>query len=65
MEEWITVQELASMLKVRPTTVYQWMFRKVPIPSVKIGGTIRFRRSEIERWLIEKERERMRRDFRI
>ncbi len=40
-----------------------WLSRGVDVPHVKIAGTVRFREKAVMDWLIEKERERKRRNF--
>lgn len=65
MEKLLNPVELAEALRVRPGTVYSWISRKVDIPHVKIAGTIRFREKAVMDWLMEKERERKRRNFEL
>jgi excisionase family DNA binding protein len=46
-----TVTDLAEHLKVSPKTIYDWVHRRV-IPFHKLRGRlVRFRPSEIEKWL--------------
>ena len=63
MEKFLTPQQLAQSLNVKPGTVYSWLSRGVPIPHVKISGTVRFRESAIIEWIKAKEREKKKRDF--
>ena len=50
-ENFWTVTDLVEHLKVSPKTVYDWVHRRV-IPFHKIRGRLlRFRPSEIEKWL--------------
>jgi excisionase family DNA binding protein len=65
MEKLLNPVQLAEVLGVRPGTVYSWISRKVDIPHVKIAGTVRFREKAVMDWLMEKERERKRRNFEI
>jgi excisionase family DNA binding protein len=46
----LTVTELASLLHIKPSTLYAWASRG-KIPSVKIHGLVRFRQDTIERWI--------------
>lgn len=46
-EPLLTAAEIAPILRVTVPTIYRWADDGT-IPSVKIGKTIRFRRSEIE-----------------
>jgi excisionase family DNA binding protein len=49
-DEMLTIDELASFLKLRPQTIYRWA-QSGKIPGAKFGKEWRFRRSAIERWL--------------
>jgi excisionase family DNA binding protein len=65
MEKLLNPVQLAEILNVRPGTIYSWLSRGVDIPHVKIAGTVRFREKAVIDWLMEKERERKRRNFEI
>lgn len=43
------------MLGIEKSTLYSWTSKGL-IPFVKINGLLRFRESEVERWLKMKER---------
>ena len=45
-----TLDELAAYLKVGKRTLYRLAAQK-EIPAFKVGGTWRFRRSDIDRWI--------------
>lgn len=45
-----TVDELAAHLKLRPKTIRNRVSLKT-IPYLKVGGSLRFRPSEIRRWI--------------
>ena len=47
----MTLPQLAAYLNVRERTIYDWAQREV-VPAYKIGGAWRFRRDEIDAWLI-------------
>ena len=49
MSPFLTVQECAEFMKVRPRTLYKWACAK-RIPSRKHGGRLVFYRPEIEAW---------------
>ncbi|MDZ4723378.1 MAG: helix-turn-helix domain-containing protein [candidate division Zixibacteria bacterium] len=53
MEKLLNPDEMAAMLGVRTSTIYQWTHRKF-IPFVKIGKLIRFRQSDVKDWLDKK-----------
>ncbi|WP_338126467.1 MULTISPECIES: helix-turn-helix domain-containing protein [Pseudomonas] len=45
-----TLDELAAYLKVGKRTLYLLVAQE-EIPAFKVGGTWRFRRSDIDRWI--------------
>ena len=47
------ISDLSEKLGVKKSTLYQWIHQR-KIPYVKIGGLVKFRPSEIEKWLEEK-----------
>ena len=51
-EEILTLDEVAAFLKAGKRTVYRFA-QSGEIPAFKLGGTWRFRRSELERWNAE------------
>ncbi len=58
----LTVPEVADLLQVKASTVYAWVKqRKLPAVILSIGRkgkeTVRFRRSSIEAWIADHERE--------
>jgi excisionase family DNA binding protein len=63
MERLLNPQQLAEFLGVKVGTVYSWISGGVDIPCVKIAGPVRFREKAVTDWLMEKERERKRRNF--
>ena len=48
----ITIREVADYLKLTKKTAYR-LVAEGKIPGFKVGGSWRFRRSEIERWIDE------------
>ena len=57
--------QMAEILGVRAGTIYCWISRGVPIPRIKICGTLRFRKEAIEAWILTQERERKKRNFEL
>ena len=47
--EILTLDEVASYLRAGKRTVYR-LTQNGEIPAFKVGGTWRFRRSELDRW---------------
>jgi len=52
----LTIQEVARILKVSPSSVYQLHYRKV-LPSIKVGKHVRFFSMDVQRWLLSKRKE--------
>ena len=50
METYLTIEELASHLKLAVQTIRRWVLNR-EIPFHKIKKVIRFRLSEIEQWI--------------
>lgn len=50
--EILTLDEVANYLKVSTRTVYR-LAQKGEIPAFKLGGTWRFRRTELDSWVVE------------
>lgn len=48
--EILTLDEVAQYLKAGKRTVYR-LVQKGEIPGFKLGGTWRFRRAELDRWI--------------
>ena len=47
----LTVQDLADYLDVPVATIYGWRYRRQGPPGFRIGRHLRFRWSDIERWI--------------
>ena len=54
-EEILTIDEVASYLKAGKRTVYR-LAASGQIPAFKLGGTWRFRRAELDRWIASQSR---------
>jgi len=50
MEKLLTPQEIAEVLGVQPSTIYQWTHQGY-IPHVKIGKFVRFKEKDVEKWV--------------
>jgi hypothetical protein len=50
--EILTVKELAAYLKIAKKTAYRFA-SEWKLPSFKVGGAWRFRKSEIDQWIKE------------
>lgn len=54
MDKLLTVDELAKILSVKKSTIYQWVHLGL-IPYIKLGRFVRFREKDIQKWLASKE----------
>lgn len=53
----LTIKELSLYLKLAEKTAYR-LASDGKIPGFKVGGAWRFRRTEIDRWIVEQEKQR-------
>ena len=56
-DEIFTIKELAAYLKLAEKTAYR-LTSELKLPGFKAGGSWRFRKSEIDRWIVEQEEKR-------
>jgi hypothetical protein len=56
LENWLTIDAMASKLKVKKTWLYGLTFRKdkVAIPRSKVGTQLRFGPETVERWIMRR-----------
>jgi excisionase family DNA binding protein len=54
VDEIMTVKELADYLKIAEKTAYRFVAEGI-IPGFKVGSALRFRKSEIDKWIAEQE----------
>jgi excisionase family DNA binding protein len=50
MDSLMTVNELARYMRVHPTTIYR-LLKSGGVPAIKVGGSWRFHRGAIDRWV--------------
>lgn len=50
----LTIPELMELLKVKRNTIYT--LRKLGLPTIKIGRSVRFRAESVWQWLSEMEK---------
>jgi excisionase family DNA binding protein len=60
-DRFLTLQELAILLKVKERTIYLWA-QQGRIPSFKLGNAWRFDRQDIESWIEAQKRNTPRKD---
>lgn len=51
LEPLLSAQDLADFLEVPIATIYSWRYRRQGPPGFRIGRHLRYRRSDIERWI--------------
>jgi len=52
----ITIRELAAYLKMAEKTLYR-LAAEGTVPGFKVGGSWRFRKSEIDKWILRQEKQ--------
>ena len=55
MDQLFDIKALSKMLDIKEPTLRAWVFQK-KIPYIRMSRLIRFKKSEIERWLREFEK---------
>ena len=55
--EIMTEADVAELMQVTVRTVQGWRYNKIGPPYTKIGGTIRYRRSQILEWMSDQRTE--------
>ncbi len=50
MDEILTLKDLSEYLKIAEKTLYGYANKGI-VPGIKIGGSWRFRKTDIEEWL--------------
>jgi excisionase family DNA binding protein len=55
-EPLLTAEQVAALLGVPRTSVYEYARRsRDPLPAVRVGRHVRFRRTAVEHWLARRE----------
>jgi excisionase family DNA binding protein len=49
-DRWLSVNEIAAHLGIKPPTVYKWIERR-SMPAHKVGRLWKFKIQEIDRWV--------------
>ena len=52
----ITIRELAAYLKMAEKTLYRLAADRA-VPGFKVGGAWRFRKGEIDKWIVRQEKQ--------
>ena len=50
-EKWVSVEEAAEYLDIKPATLKEWLRKGKDIPGRKIGKQWKFKISELDEWV--------------
>ncbi|CAK7036239.1 MAG: hypothetical protein BACD_00122 [Bacteroides rodentium] len=50
-EKYISVEEAAEYLDVKPATLRKWITRNKDVPAHQIGRLWKFKKSELDEWV--------------
>jgi excisionase family DNA binding protein len=50
-DSWISIDEAAEYLGIKPVTLRTWIKKKKSIPAYKIGKQWKFKCSELDEWV--------------
>lgn len=50
MDQLLSIQEVSEKLSVKQSTLRAWVFQR-KIPCVRLGRLVRFKQSDLSRWL--------------
>ncbi len=51
IEKWISLDEAAEFLGIKPVTLRKWIKTKEDIPAHKLGRLWKFKCSELDEWV--------------
>lgn len=55
-DRWLSVEEIAAYLGVKRETIYAWLSKK-RLPAHKVGRLWKFKRSEVDEWVRNPEKQ--------
>ena len=55
MEKLLTVTDLCELLQVKKPLIYKWVHYGF-VPYIKIGGILRFKESQVDKWIRNREK---------
>ena len=58
LADWISRDDLADELMVKPDTLARWEARREGPPCMRVGRKVFYRRSSVEAWLLDREQSR-------
>lgn len=50
-DKWISIEEAADYLGIKPVTLRGWIRNEKGVPAHKIGRQWKFKRSELDQWV--------------
>ena len=50
-DKWISIEEAAEYLGVKPSTIRDWIRKNPDIPAYKVGKLWRFKPAELDAWV--------------
>ena len=50
-DKWISIEEAADYLDIKPVTLRGWIRNEKGVPAHKIGKQWKFKRSELDQWV--------------
>ncbi len=50
VDRWLSVEEIAAHLGVKPTSIYKWITRN-GMPAHKVGRLWKFKIAEVDEWI--------------
>ncbi|MGI8514624.1 MAG: helix-turn-helix domain-containing protein [Acidimicrobiia bacterium] len=53
LDQLLTVEDLAEYLEVPVATIYAWRYRRQGPPGFRVGRHLRFRQSDVEKWILD------------
>ncbi len=57
---YLTAAQVAALLQADDKTVYRWAASEPTMPVLRVGGTVRFPRERLLKWLSDREQGRRR-----
>jgi excisionase family DNA binding protein len=54
LDRLLTPQDLAGYLEIPVATIYAWRHRRQGPPGFKVGRHLRYRLSDVERWISQR-----------
>ena len=50
-KEYLTLPEVSELIQKPAGTLYQWRTKKIGPPSMKVGRSLLYKRTDLEAWL--------------